>query len=370
MNNAERISLSLKVQRECGIQMNPDAAIGKKIEADGFRRVHSELYDGLLAYQGAEHPQTGESRLYQWTAAEGVWWIPRPTGNEPVPPPDPPKGRLKTLIGLHARADGGDLDEDEFVEFRDLRPGIIKVMSSTSAESVQNLALENHPSIWVIRAFLSFANGRTVFPEEFVEWTYPDVERTIAIIQEVGSLGEIVVELHNEPNLSTEGLTHSWSNGQFAGWINKVLVAYRREMPDIEYCYPGLSPGKDMDRPVIRRNHLSFLRETRKAINEFDYLGCHAYWGEGGNMQEALEVVANTQHMFPHKPILVTEASNNSSHPSAATKSAEYAHFARLLGDHGLADGVTYFVASASNPTFEPETWAGKGIGKMTRRAI
>lgn len=109
----------------------------------------------------------------------------------------PPLGNCR--IGLHASADP-NISDAEMVEFESLRPGIIKVLSSHPAAAIGRLAASFPDASWIVRAFLDFG-GRAIQPDQFVGDTLPDVQRSL------GALAgrDVVVELHNEPNVNAEG---------------------------------------------------------------------------------------------------------------------------------------------------------------------
>jgi small-conductance mechanosensitive channel len=63
-------------------------------------------------------------------------------------------------------------------------------------------------------------------------------------------------------------------------------------------------------------------------------------------------------------PIWVTEASNNKG-GDPRDKGLEYLKFWSELQQRPTVQGVTFFVASASNPQFGEEVWVGRGIGAV-----
>ncbi|MFN2223181.1 MAG: peptidoglycan DD-metalloendopeptidase family protein, partial [Candidatus Promineifilaceae bacterium] len=144
----------------------------------------------------------------------------------------------KALIGLHASADP-DISEAEHQEFAALRPGIIKVLSFHSEDDIARLATAHPDAHFIVRAFLSFGNRR-ISPSQFLEDTIKDVRRALKAL----SGHKVVVELHNEPNTTLEGLGSSWSDGStFSAWWLALLKAYRSALPGGRFIYPGLSPG-------------------------------------------------------------------------------------------------------------------------------
>ncbi len=84
-------------------------------------------------------------------------------------------------------------------------------------------------------------------------------------------------------------------------------------------------------------------------------------------MPQALNVLDDYISRFRFKPIWVTEASNNKA-GSPALKGQQYLKFWKELQKRPTVQGVTYFVASASNPAFGEEVWVGRGIGNVVGR--
>src|SRR2546425_196849 len=56
------------------------------------------------------------------------------------------------------------------------------------------------------------------------------------------------VEIHNEPNVTLEGLGTNWKDGyEFGDWFLTVLGLFRRRFPNALFGFPGLSPGPTSD---------------------------------------------------------------------------------------------------------------------------
>ena len=279
--------------------------------------------------------------------------------------PDPlPIGHA--LIGLHAAADP-TITDAEVAEFKAMRPGMIKVLSFHNPDGVQKL-VNNHPDVsWVVRAFLDFRspNGtRNISPNQFFNDTINDMRRTLNII---GSGKDVVIELHNEPNLVPEGLSGAWKDGAtFAKWWLEVLRIYRQALPGMRFIYPGLSPGTEVRG--IKQDHIQFIEASREAVEAADGLGIHTYWSNVYPMSRAVDVLDDYISRFRFKPIWITEASNNKSGTSVSRKATQYLDFWREIQKRPTVRGVTYFVASASDPNFQEEIWVGRGIGKRIGR--
>ena len=301
--------------------------------------------------------------LPSWSTA-----TPSPIPATPTPTPTPVPPCLTPLasppevappyIGLHASADPiiSNLERCTFVE---LRPSVIKIMSFHPPPDIVLLRDAQPEAQWIVRAFLEFG-GRNISADDFVRFTLSDTERTLALL----SGRPVVVELHNEPNLVAEGYQSTWQDGtEFAAWWLQLLAQYRTALPNTRFIYPGLSPGHDIDG--VRTSQIQFLEQSRAAIDAADGLGVHLYWGRGGSMGDALATLDEVIGRFPNTPIWITEASYNADGISDQQRAAEYLAFANALKARPAVQGVTFFVASASNPAFAPETWVGKEIAKI-----
>ena len=270
-----------------------------------------------------------------------------------------PIGQAK--IGLHASADP-DIANAEFEEFRALRPGVIKVLSFHSPQDLSRLNAQHPDADWVLRAFLDFG-GRDISPAQFFNDTISDMRRSLQILPR----DRVVIELHNEPNIKPEGLFSSWQDGRsFSRWWLEVLERYRDALPGYRYLYPGLSPGTTVNN--LKQDHIQFIEASRRAVEAADGLAIHTYWSHVYPMSRALEVVDDYISRFRSKSIWITEASNNKGHISNNERAQQYIRFWRELQDRPVVKGVTYFVASASNPDFHHEVWVGNGLGALIGR--
>ncbi len=282
---------------------------------------------------------------------------PAPEQTPPSPDPDPkPLGQVR--IGLHAAADP-DISDEEIVEFTLFRPSIIKVLSFHDPVALRKLA-QNHPNAkWVVRAFLDFG-GRSITPQKFFNDTINDMKRTMDILHD----RDVVIELHNEPNILPEGLESAWANGtDFATWWLRLLRLYRYIFPDQRFIYPGLSPGAEISH--FRHDHIRFLEASRSAVKAADGLAIHLYWSVYTPMDQALNVLDDTISRFRNTPIWVTEASNNKGGITASDKARQYLTFWKELQKRPIVEGVTYFVASARDPNFSEEVFVGKGMSRI-----
>ncbi len=264
-------------------------------------------------------------------------------------------------IGLHAAADP-DISDAEVAEFAAMRPGMIKVLSFHNPDGIRKLAQQQPDARWVVRTFLDFG-GRNISPQQFFNDTISDTERTLGILQ--GK--DVVIELHNEPNLTAEGMGNTWKDGfAFKDWWLQLLDLYRKRLPTYRFIYPGLSPGASVRG--IKMDHVEFVEASRDAIKAANGLGVHIYWSDVYPMTTALGVLDDYINRFRGVPIWITEASNNKAGTAVHRKGMQYLEFWKELQKRPTVQGVTYFVASASNPEFKEEIWVGRGLGAIVGR--
>ena len=277
-----------------------------------------------------------------------------------LPTTPPPLGDTK--MGLHATADPV-LATGETAIFQTARIEMIKALSHLAPGDVSALAGALPDASWVVRVFLSMA-GRDISPAQFVADTFSDLSRTLGRLPG----REIVIELHNEPNLVAEGMTSSWNNGtEFQVWFLDVLQRYRAALPGRTFLYPGLSPGGSI--PGIRQDHLQFMEQSKEAIRAADGLAIHGYWAVDFPMGATLQMIDDIMSFLEINemaeiPIWVTEASNNKGGTTPQNKGAEYITFRNELKQRPTMRGVTYFVASANHPDFQEEVWISNGVSR------
>ena len=283
----------------------------------------------------------------------------------PVPlciePAEPPPEADAPRFGLHASADPA-ISAEERCLFHELRPSLIKVLTLHPPPDLAKLIQSQPYPDWIVRTFLSFG-GRDISPEDFVRFTLSDTQRTARLLADFN----VVVELHNEPNLTQEGLQTSWQDGTaFDRWWLDILAQFRSAMPTTKFIYPGLSPGDDV--PDVRQAHVEFIEQSRDAVAAADGLGVHLYWSDVSPLTDALATLDDYIGRFPNKPIWITEASYNTGGIDDEERARQYLAFATALQNRPTVQGVTFFVASASDPTFADETWLGTSLATRLGR--
>jgi hypothetical protein len=310
------------------------------------------------------------NKLGEWwllKLSDGAYgWIHQSLIQTGSPPPPPTPGSAR--MGLHASADPGDIGHGpggtaEFEEFKILRPGVIKVLSAHAGPSIGRLhddqvSVGNTAVHYIIRVFLSWG-GRSISPQQFFNDTINDTMRaTDALRARNVSWDRIHIELHNEPNLTQEGLGHSWSNGiSFATWANTALDLHRNVLPNPRYMYPGLSPGGGNSD---RYDSSAFLTESQNFLTRCDSVGVHLYWTPNTGIER--EIWWLDRHLQYNRPIWVTESSyKQNGNANGQTIANQYKQFVQVLKQRSLVQGVTFFVASASNQEFLEESWIRQG---------
>lgn len=318
--------------------------------------AHAVLYAGNPDSKVVIHEPS------RWSGDIVAWFLDKgfdPEQIETTEPTIPPPPQIYPVnFGLHASADPGDLSSAEIAMFKQVHPEVIKVLSAHSGTSIAQLSA-NHPNaVFVVRAFLDFG-GRNVSPRNFFDWTKDDVARALNAL--VGR--SVIIELHNEPNLYTEGTGSTWGNGAgFNNWLLQVISLYRTQFQGVRLMYPGLSPGEPV--PQIRLPWYQFFVDSSAAANACDYVGAHTYWNTIPYSPYTMDAaIAELTHLLSatSKPVIVTEASNNKA-GNPADKGQQYITFWNRLKSFSKVKGVTYFVASASNPAYANEVWLGTQI--------
>ena len=265
-----------------------------------------------------------------------------------------------TAVGIHTSADGGlgvGWEQPVRAEIAALQPEVIKFQSNHDPKMIDALLADNkqHLRTVIVRAFLSWGNARLT-PAQFVQATVNDTKRAVNQIKAHGFPSKnIIIELHNEPNLTLEGLNLSWQNGtDCMAFFADVLDQYKALMRDLRYGLGALSPGK---ASKIRQDSTLFLDEMRQhpRWREFDVHLVHLY--TVGAWADEIWWLDHCQARTPNMPVWITESSF---HTADTTPGSVYAaKLAELLPllDRRPTRGVTFYCVSASNLDFYHEAW-------------
>ena len=270
-------------------------------------------------------------------------------------------GGVRTAVGIHASADGGQgigWKMPVSDEISALKPEVVKFQSSHSPEVVSAITSENKQTIraYIIRAFLDWG-GRPITADQFVDFTISDTIRTVNQIRAQGVTDDkIIVELHNEPNLNFEGLDLSWRNGrECVAFFATVLDRYKAQIPDVQYGLGALSPGHGVAN--IRRDSRVFLDEMLQhpRWKDFNVHLVHLY--TLGDWKNDIWWLDHCQAKTPGMKVWITESSwHTDDGQSGASYAAKLVELLNLL-DQRQTDGITFYCVSASNPAFFHEAW-------------
>jgi uncharacterized protein YraI len=272
---------------------------------------------------------------------------------------------VRTAVGIHTSADGGHgvgWRDPVGSEVSDLKPEVVKFQSSHSPEVVGAVTRENKQTIraYIVRAFLNWGE-RLITPDQFVAFTIADTMRTVKQIKAQGVAGDkIIIELHNEPNLTMEGLDFSWRNGtECVAFFATVLSRYKEQMPDVQYGLGALSPGGSI--PQTRRDSKVFLNEMllHPRWNDFDAHLVHLY--TSGDWNNDIWWLDHCQAKTPAMNVWITESSwHTDDGQSGRSYAAKLVELLDLL-DRRPTRGITFYCVSASNPDFYHEAWCRGG---------
>lgn len=257
-------------------------------------------------------------------------------------------------IGLHMSADGGDgvgFPQPLMQEISELRPKVIKYLSNHSVNMIQNTCSPQLNPLIILRAFLSWG-GRAITSQQFYDWTISDVTRSVHTLTNMGiPSNKIVIEIHNEPNLYSEGFGYSWNSGsQWGEFSERVLNLYRQSLQGFLFCPGGLSPGGNVQG--IRADSRAFLGEFGSHINSYDYNAVHLYT-ESNWENDIWWLIENETKQ---KKILITECSYLQS-VDGDSYALKLNQLIEILKTKPLVEGVTFFCSSGSNPDFYDEYW-------------
>lgn len=264
-------------------------------------------------------------------------------------------------FGLHLRADptvpsAAEYNEQEIL--LDAGGKTVKLMHN-HPETVFHRVGNMRPQTAVVRIFQSWGN-RNITPQQFHDWNYQELINRVSILKAYGV--EPIIEVHNEPNLVSEGWTYSWNNGfDFAIWLSDVLGKFKAhpELATLKFIYPGLSPGGTTN---VRYNSALFLNDSLSVRNLVHGFGVHAYWSQGWPMQTAIDHV-NATKAVTGKPVYVTECSIND-RPAVLSNQQYGENYARFIKSVST-EGIYFYVGSASDLYFAPETWVTEsGVSK------
>ena len=281
---------------------------------------------------------------------------PNPTPPKPAQPPSPaPADPLKYTgppvkfhNGIHDRADRHATEADYSISKRGGFTAL-KTMSGATVESVRKYNVD----LVVCRLFEKF-EGRNVTPEMFMRSITPDFDK-------LWNIGVKWVEVHNEPNLTSEGLARgkhvgTWKNGtEYGRWFLRVQTLLKQRYSGIKVGIAALSPGGDTAYSFghdsgWRYDSTRFFNEmvASGAVAASDWLPIHCYYQSDATVKEAIDRVWAFRRRFRDKVIMITEYSNPvPSHPQSVKGKQARAFIDGIKNIEGV-HGAFYFIVSGS----------------------
>lgn len=275
------------------------------------------------------------------------WWVKTEDVEQVTSPTPAPQPKRKCLVGIHGRADGRMTGADNrliaLAKFE-----AVKLLSTAAPEDVDALRAINPGMFIVVRLYADLSRRRAT-PDDFCSWVVDDIRRFY-------EKGVLWYEVHNEPNLKSEGMWLSWASGrEFGDWFIGVRDNLRRSFPDALFGYPGLSPN-GIPAPDLRADDLEFLKQSEHAVNAADWLGAHCYWVDRAQL-EGMDGGMRWMRYYarhPHKPLVITECSNPSPEVPGREKAVQYVDYLSRLSTPVAS---FFFCSSASASAFRHEVF-------------
>lgn len=174
-------------------------------------------------------------------------------------------------------------------------------------------------------------------------------------------------ELHNEPNLPSEGLGAAWADGAAFGlWLRGLATLIRAQYADaVRLYFPGCSPG------VPWTNQFQFINQAWPVARPLlDGFCLHAYTGnnshaEAAAIEIATQVIEAQEYLHLQVPMVVSEASVNRG-TNYQQKAQTYRRVEQLLNGRAGIEAICWFISDWRNPPPEQagngEAWVGTSL--------
>ena len=215
-----------------------------------------------------------------------------------------------TMRGLHWNAGGWAIRQQDLDRDQDLiRRNNIKAALIAAYEPNQQFVIgqlrDAGVERFIIRACVtSRANLESM---AFINATLPILEQYAAAL---GGTQDMMIALHNEPNLVSEGWGVQkddgfWTDGKgFATWFRVIADVYRREFFGCKIGFPAMSPGAALMN--ARMEEGAFIAGAADAIRDADWIGVHCYW-KNADGSDFNPPITNWRKWFGNKALIGTE---------------------------------------------------------------
>lgn len=253
-----------------------------------------------------------------WIALDFTTWADRgkPLPAEPpVVPATPPATTppytfpvTPFMRGVHGSAGGWQPNQKQFDIMRRNQIKCVLIPSYERGQAASAIPTYRAAGVeqFIIRAA---HHGTTGDANGFINSTLPALSEYAAALM---PKRDMLIAVHNEPNLTDEGLGRGWNTGaEFSNWFMQVAAAYRARFPGCKIGFPALSPGSEIRDGVgklIRFDETRFIAGCAPAIQSSDWIGVHYYWTkpDGSDITNGLPL-AQWGAWLNSKPIIATE---------------------------------------------------------------
>lgn len=286
----------------------------------------------------------------------GTIEIPTPPPPPPVPPTPPPTPKpaayqfpfTSSVRGIHGNAGGW---QPNAAELDTIRRNHIELLFIATYEQNQAAVTVQAMRGAGVKYFVLRATHRGNW-SDFASGSLPRLKEYAAAL---GGSNGLAIQIHNEPNLTAEGLGSGWRNGiEFADFYRRLADVYRKELPGCKLGFPALSPGGDI--AGVRQADSTFARQASAAIAESDWVGVHFYYAkaDGSDIKPPLTY---WRELYGNKALLGSEIGPVNALPVTAS-------LARMAYTIFSAAGVPVCAWLLSSPTndFALQNWTKQGI--------
>lgn len=255
--------------------------------------------------------------------------------------------------GLHMAARGGDQLPVDWQAFDTAKLQAIKFLSNHALSDIQAGVQRVGASNVYFRMYADPSD-----PAMQSGTTFFSVHR--GWLDQLYALGVTKWEIGNEPNTDLESGNWLWWNGAsaFANWYRACAKLIRLYYPKAQIMWPGLSPQPNVP---------AWIAELKTLIAErlVDLIGCHSYWQFYGSGTYGIDAVEDgglhyTKYLGLGRPVVITEASNNSFNVDFTQKGYQYNYYLKRIP--AGVEAVLFFVSSTANLSYGSEAWAGTSI--------
>lgn len=258
----------------------------------------------------------------------------------------------KALIGVHGRV-GAPLTEDDLHAIRTARMEAVKLESCETGATIEKLR-EINPGMFLMVRLTDDLSGAPRSAQQFYRHVQAETGRLYR-------LGLRYFEIHQQPNVQTNGWRRSWDTGEsFAAWFIELVQSLQRVFPEGKFGFPGLSSGG----PVSgwQADSEVFLDEAEEAASFADWIGINLHWTErAGIGAHAQAVVESYRRRFPAKLLFITEFYNPSAGLTTEARAHQYLEvYDQMVDLHGVGAAFAYPISAVRG--HEGIVWRGEGV--------